>query len=297
MFPYEETGKGIRNMVGSLHAESICKCVIGHRFIRIHIDVATDALLPVGFFQKKENDEENWIQFKYEHLSYFCYKCGALDHMTGWCRFADPVTVTSGNGIVAKIYGLWLRAEHDGNLLFINLSPDCDRRLLPLVEDGVLGEINPFTKNSLLSVSLENCPLEEETTSFSEAEQITGYAEEGQGKESSLEVFLNEVGKSVELKTLNLTFNLQSSGGVMLLQKAVLDRLNRDGFDQREMAVRASKMVSNIAACSVAQRREFSFLGQETLRLMGLSLVFDPRFIPLCSFRLETLFVLNSKFS
>lgn len=46
-----------------------------------------------------------WIQFKYERLSDFCYKCKALDHVTGRCPFQNPATVTSINGIVSKLYG------------------------------------------------------------------------------------------------------------------------------------------------------------------------------------------------
>lgn len=111
---------------------------------------------------------------------------------------------------MAKIYGLWLRAEHGGSLLFINPTPDCDRKFLPLVEDGVLGELNPYIKNRLLTDSLGSYPFVEEKASSSEAEQSTGYAKESQRKESGLEVFLNEVGKIVELETLNLTLNQQS---------------------------------------------------------------------------------------
>lgn len=36
------------------------------------------------------------------------------------CKFHTVATVTLSNGIVAKLYGPWLWAEHRRSLLFIN---------------------------------------------------------------------------------------------------------------------------------------------------------------------------------
>lgn len=94
--------------------------MVGHIYICIRVDIGIDAPLPVGFFQKKKDREESYIQFKLECLLDFCYKCGGLDHVTMRCKFHTVATVTLSNGIVAKLYGPWLWAEHGRSLLFIN---------------------------------------------------------------------------------------------------------------------------------------------------------------------------------
>lgn len=130
IFLHEGTVEGIGRLVGEIHKESIRRCVIGHRYIRIRVDIALDALIPASFFQNREDGEDAWVQFKYERLSDFCYKCGALGHVTSRCHLETPATISSGNGITTKLYGPWLRAEHGGSLLFINPTPVTDDLLL-----------------------------------------------------------------------------------------------------------------------------------------------------------------------
>ncbi|KAF3440104.1 hypothetical protein FNV43_RR18382 [Rhamnella rubrinervis] len=62
--------------------------------------------------------EEIWIQFKYERLTDFCYKCGFLDHVTGRCSRKEPVIVKDSRGRQAKLYGPWMRAENNGTVVF-----------------------------------------------------------------------------------------------------------------------------------------------------------------------------------
>lgn len=39
----------------------------------------------------------------------------------GMCKFGEPATVTIANGISTQLYGSWLQAEYNDNLLFFNL--------------------------------------------------------------------------------------------------------------------------------------------------------------------------------
>lgn len=55
-----------------------------------------------------------------EKLADFYFKCGMLDHVTGRCRFSEPATISSKNGITTKLYGLWIKAENTESILFIN---------------------------------------------------------------------------------------------------------------------------------------------------------------------------------
>lgn len=39
----------------------------------------------------------------------------------GICNKGNPTTITTCNGISAKLYGPWLRSKHKDNLLFVNV--------------------------------------------------------------------------------------------------------------------------------------------------------------------------------
>lgn len=78
--------------------------------------------LPPGYFLGRETYDESWVQFKYEKLGVFYYECGMLNHITGWCLYANAATITMVDGVLAQIYRPWLREEHIGNLLFVNTS-------------------------------------------------------------------------------------------------------------------------------------------------------------------------------
>lgn len=103
-FLHEETTIGVGRLIGELHRESLRRCVVGQRYIQIRVDIAVDLHFQPGFF-KREDGEDAWVQFKYGRILDFCYKCGALGHVIGRCIFEKPATFTSGNGIVAKLYG------------------------------------------------------------------------------------------------------------------------------------------------------------------------------------------------
>ncbi|XP_060667419.1 uncharacterized protein LOC132799480 [Ziziphus jujuba] len=112
-------------MLGSVHSNSISKgCVVGQHFLRFKIDLSTLNPLPPGFFQDRDDGTQKWIQFKYEKLSDYCYKCGRLDHVTRACRFENPATITTKDGNTVKVYGPWFRAEHGGSIPFKHMLED-----------------------------------------------------------------------------------------------------------------------------------------------------------------------------
>lgn len=78
--------------------------VVKNRYLRLCVDIKVVSPLPIGFHKKKDM-EEIWIQFKWERLADFCYKCGLLTHITGKCSFASPARVTSALDLTAKLYG------------------------------------------------------------------------------------------------------------------------------------------------------------------------------------------------
>lgn len=124
VYLHEQTVQQIENMMGSIHIDSISKkCIAGNHYLKFKIDLSINNPLPPGFLQEREDGDERWIQFKFEKLLDFCYKCGKLDHVTRACWSENPATITTAKGIISRLYGLWIRAEHGGSLLFINV-PD-----------------------------------------------------------------------------------------------------------------------------------------------------------------------------
>lgn len=60
-----------------------------------------------------EGSESRWVQFKYEQLPNFCYRCGLLNHALKDCL------ATSGNGRTVEEglqYGAWLRGDPYGRM-------------------------------------------------------------------------------------------------------------------------------------------------------------------------------------
>lgn len=85
---HQGTEEKIDSRVGVLHMDIVTKrCVVAHRYIRVKVDISMKNPIPAGFFYEKAEDDELWVQFKYERLPNFYFKCGFLDHVTGRCRF------------------------------------------------------------------------------------------------------------------------------------------------------------------------------------------------------------------
>lgn len=121
LFLHVGTAKLIGKRVESVHEESISKkCMVAQHFLRFRIDIEMGKPIQAGYFLRNNSDDEHWVQFKYERLGDFCCKCGMLDHITGRCSFAKLATIMSVDGATAQLYGLWIKSEHGGDLLFVN---------------------------------------------------------------------------------------------------------------------------------------------------------------------------------
>ncbi|XP_074337514.1 uncharacterized protein LOC141674712 [Apium graveolens] len=77
-----------------------------------HIRVTLDVEKPIKRKMKikREGGGWNWVNFKYERLSLFCFVCGILGHSERDCSvvYAHP------DKVVEKAYGTWLRAPMKG---------------------------------------------------------------------------------------------------------------------------------------------------------------------------------------
>lgn len=105
MFVHEETTKKIGNIIGRVYQGNISKkCVVENRFLRLKIELEVYKPIPTDFFEERANGEDRWIQFKYERIVDFCYKCGALDHVTGKCHYEKTTCITTKSGISTKMF-------------------------------------------------------------------------------------------------------------------------------------------------------------------------------------------------
>lgn len=95
----------IREHIGTIVLEFTCRCVVGDKYLSFKVEIRVDAPLPACYFLKRVIEEETWIQFKFERLSDFCYRCRRLMHITGKCIEEGITTVTTGTRIITKLYG------------------------------------------------------------------------------------------------------------------------------------------------------------------------------------------------
>ncbi|KAF3443814.1 hypothetical protein FNV43_RR13504 [Rhamnella rubrinervis] len=120
IFLHQDTTFQIGDRVGRVHDNELNpRCVVANRFLRFRVDFSVKRPIPVGYFMDREVGEDLWIQFKYERLSDFCYKCGFIDHVTGRCDRSEPIMLSNKVDWRGKLYGPWLKAENSGTVLFI----------------------------------------------------------------------------------------------------------------------------------------------------------------------------------
>ena len=74
------------------------------KFLRVRVEVQLDKPLRRGGFVKNDENDRIWVDFRYERLPIFCYKCGILGHDDKHC-LVNPMENPAGNQ-----YGEWLKA-------------------------------------------------------------------------------------------------------------------------------------------------------------------------------------------
>ncbi|XP_074351624.1 uncharacterized protein At4g02000-like [Apium graveolens] len=98
----------IGNFVGSFIKIDAANFTGGWKlYKRIRVTMDLEEPLKRRMKIKREEGEWNWVNFKYERLSTFCFVCGMIRHSERECGivYANPVKD------IARAYGVWLRAS------------------------------------------------------------------------------------------------------------------------------------------------------------------------------------------
>ncbi|KAF3950817.1 hypothetical protein CMV_023477 [Castanea mollissima] len=83
------------------------------KFLRVKVEVKVDDPLQSGFYLDTSPQPDLWVQFKYERVAEFCYKCGRLGHLKARCLEVNHIDVQVSS---KEPYGFghWMKVEPFG---------------------------------------------------------------------------------------------------------------------------------------------------------------------------------------
>ncbi|KAI3449766.1 hypothetical protein Pfo_006431 [Paulownia fortunei] len=99
-----QNGSKIGRLLGILvytERQICCGKISWRKFLRLRVILDVRKPILTGFWLKRSGLPNIWIDFKYEKLGVFCYKCGRIGNNFRTCKFP------SGHGK----FGPWLRAD------------------------------------------------------------------------------------------------------------------------------------------------------------------------------------------
>jgi hypothetical protein len=105
----KEVGEDIGNNIGRLVEVDVPENGIGWgRFLRIRVEIDVTKPLLRGKILESEDGKPFWVEFRYEHLPIFCYRCGRIGHSGNECVEGRR---SGGDQMVATDrFGSWLQA-------------------------------------------------------------------------------------------------------------------------------------------------------------------------------------------
>ncbi|KAF4386358.1 hypothetical protein F8388_019985 [Cannabis sativa] len=83
---------------------------IGMSTLRFRATIDLNKPIFSGFFLRRQNLKDLWIQYKYERLPKLCFKCGLLTHDQSIC-FKTPTVVKDNSGNFYPMYGVWFKSD------------------------------------------------------------------------------------------------------------------------------------------------------------------------------------------
>lgn len=253
VYLHEGTSKLIGSKIGKIHQDSVNRrSVVAQRFLKFKVDIEVENPIPAGFFQERNNGDEHWVQFKYERLSDFCYTCGVLDHVIGRCKLGNPAMVYSAQGVAAKLYGPWLRAEHTGDLKFMNPAE---------------------FESEKSKLAARGKALQQAIEYNVDRNQMGGHERQQRREECEKENPEQELQTAMEmcheLKTLNLTLERQTSGNEEEIRAALLHQMRLSNYDPQLITKWAADLVRKFASFKACEKEAVEGFNISLLQFMG----------------------------
>ena len=107
-----EVGEDIGRGIGRLVEVDVPENGLGWgKYLRIRVEIdITQPLLRGKILSKDDSDGGSpfWVDFKYEHLPIFCYRCGIMGHSSSDC--VATRRSNAGETVTVEKWGHWLRA-------------------------------------------------------------------------------------------------------------------------------------------------------------------------------------------
>ena len=105
-----ETGRAIGASLGKVLDVDVADTrVQWGRCLRVRVEIDVTRKLIRGQKINIEKEEARWVQYKYERLPNFCYRCGLLEHDQREC--SESVGIDKGDEKGDLQYGAWLRGD------------------------------------------------------------------------------------------------------------------------------------------------------------------------------------------
>ncbi|KAJ7961439.1 Zinc CCHC-type-like protein [Quillaja saponaria] len=98
--------------------------------IKVELDIY-NPLKCVFFHSRPPPLNALWIQFKYERMAQFCFKCGTLGHVMKWCKESTITKIEAPDGKKVQLYGPWMNSESTIKSCFHEVFPAVNSCLLP----------------------------------------------------------------------------------------------------------------------------------------------------------------------
>ena len=109
-----EVGEDVGNHIGRLVEVDVPDNGIAWgRYLRIRVEIDITKPLLRGKILEDDSGKPYWVDFRYEHLPIFCYRCGLLGHSGSDC-FTGPRSFRT-SVFDQDQYGAWLRALPERN--------------------------------------------------------------------------------------------------------------------------------------------------------------------------------------
>ncbi|XP_074364697.1 uncharacterized protein LOC141705706 [Apium graveolens] len=111
-FISENVLKNVGNAIGRyIRSDPINFNGMWKEYVRIRVALNVEKPLKRRMKLKRDSNAWNWINFKYERMSSFCFVCGIIGHLERECN----VVYVNPEKVVERAYGAWLKAPNRNN--------------------------------------------------------------------------------------------------------------------------------------------------------------------------------------